>query len=189
MHSTSAWHYRSDFPSPLWNQRFTLALACLTAIVMSFTFFFAYNSSLEHPLSAGLIFQRPERSILVLNIASQLTIFCIAELTASTFEAFRWALASSVSGISASTFLALSRATNTAGVVFLLFGKGKRGLERDDFRLWGSQRYSQIFGTKKEYYLYYCEESSAFFCSPISHSYLRTPVSINFRLCKRESVH
>lgn len=129
--------------SPFRQQRFTLLLAVLTAICMSFTAFFAYNSSLEHPISSKLIFENPERSILVLNIASQVTIFCLAELTSSVLEAIRWAFACTSSGVAAYTFLALSRATSSIGVLCLILGKGAnpRKVQRDGHMLWGGQRY------------------------------------------------
>ena len=125
-------------------QFFTLLLVILTALTMSFTVFFAYNSSLPEPISRNLIFAKPERSILVLNLASQITIFCLAELTSSVLEVLRWALACTVHGISAHTFLALGRSTNVVGVLFILFGRGAKGkasVQRDSHRLWGSQRY------------------------------------------------
>jgi hypothetical protein len=92
-------------------------------------------------MSPRLIFSRPERSILVLNIASQLTIFCLAELTSCVFEAVRWAIACSAAGTNAFTFLSLSRATNALGVLCLLFGSsGDQKFGRDGHRLWGGQR-------------------------------------------------
>src|SRR5271169_6443774 len=130
----------NDFQSPMRKQRYTLILATLTAGCMAFTVFFAYNSSLEHPMSSKLIFNRPEKSILVLNIASQITIFCLAELTTCVLDAVRWAFASSVTGASAYTFLALSRATNVIGVVCLLLGKDSQESGRDGHRIWGGQR-------------------------------------------------
>ena len=132
---------RNEFLSPIQKQRSTLLLACLTAGFMAFTIFFAYNSSLDHPVSPSLIFSRPERSVLVLNIASQLTIFCLAELTSCVFEAIRWAFACSAAGTNAFTFLSLSRATNAFGVLCLLFGRsGDHTFGMDGHRLWGGQR-------------------------------------------------
>ena len=120
--------------SPFRQQRFTLLLAVLTAICMSFTAFFAYNSSLEHPISSKLIFENPERSILVLNIASQVTIFCLAELTSSVLEATRWAFACTCSGVAAYTFLALSRATSSRWSAMSY--PGKRCKSRDSSTRW-----------------------------------------------------
>ena len=121
---------------------FTLLLALLTSLSMSFTVFFAYNSSSENPISRKLIFSKPERSILILNLASQITIFCLAELTSSVLETLRWTFACAASGIPVYTFLALSRSTNIVGVLFLLFGGGAgiTTIRRDGHRLWGSQR-------------------------------------------------
>ena len=129
--------------SPLRQQRFTILLSVLTAVSLSFTVLFTYNSSLEHPVSSRLIFDRPERSILVLNIASQVTILFLAELTSSVLEAARWAFACTSSGVAAYTFLALSRATSAIGVLCLILGKGAnpRTVQRDGHILWGGQRY------------------------------------------------
>lgn len=132
-----------DFPSPIRQQSFTLIVACVTAACLAFTVFFAYNSSMEHPVSTTLIFQNPERSILALNVLSQITIFCLAELTTSVLEATRWAFACGASGASALTFLSLSRATSLIGVLCLLMGNGSTPykVEKDGHRLWGGQRY------------------------------------------------
>src|SRR5271170_5472202 len=135
-----------NFPSPIRQQTFTLIIACVTAVFMSFTIFFAYNSSMETPVSSILIFSNPERSILALNVLSQLTIFFLHELTTSVLEATRWAFASSASGVSAFAFLSMSRATSIVGVLCLLMGNGPTPykVEKDGHRLWGGQRYCQL---------------------------------------------
>lgn len=137
--------YRShhfEYESPLRQQRFTILSSILMATSMSFTVFFTYNSSLEHPVSSKLIFENPERSILVLNIASQVTIFYLAELTSSILEASRWAFACTSSGVAAFTFLALSGATSAVGVLCLILGRGANPgtIQRDGYMLWGGQR-------------------------------------------------
>jgi hypothetical protein len=131
-----------DFQSPVQKQRWTLLLAVFTCGAMIFTVFFAYNSSLAVPLSTKLIFDKPATSVLVLNVASQVTIFCLAELTICVFEAIRWAFACSSRGVQGYTFLSLSRATNLLGVLCLLTGAttSKQPLS-GSHRLWGSQRY------------------------------------------------
>ena len=143
---------------------------------MSFTIFFAYNSSLPEPISRKLIFTKPERGILVLNLASQMTIFCLAELTSSVLEVLRWALACTVPGISAHTFLALGRSTNIAGVLLILFGRGgkTRAMQRDSRRLWGSQRYIHVLiwikANTKDCCSYWYAVRWAWFSSQISLS-------------------
>jgi hypothetical protein len=63
-------------------------------------------------------------------------------LTSSVFEAVRWAFASSRSGIPASSFLSLSRATSVFGILNLLIGNEKHSLVRKDgHRFWSLQRY------------------------------------------------
>jgi hypothetical protein len=107
---------------------------------MTFTIFFAYNNSLENPRVPALIAETPQRSILILNLASQLTLFSLAELTYAVLDATRWALACSTTGISALTFLTLSRTTSLIGAMYLAVG-GKSGHAH---RLWGGQRYDAL---------------------------------------------
>jgi len=119
------------------NRWLTLSMGIMTASFLSFTIFFAYNCSSNNPYISLLVFQRPETSILILTVAVQLTIFSLAEFTSAVLDATRWALACSSSGTSALTFLALSRATNFIGAIYLTCtGNGQGGL-----RIWGSQRY------------------------------------------------
>jgi len=125
-------------------QRITLVLALVTAICMTFTIFFAYNSSVERPLLLSFVPNRPERSILILNLALHITLFALAELTSSVFEATRWALACRSSGTTALTFITLSRATSFLGTVYLFAGKsGVRG--RNGHQIWGLQRYPKLY--------------------------------------------
>ena len=138
----------SDFPlytdswSTIRKVWVTLTMACITSLFLAFTIFFAYNSSVEQPYWSLFVTQRPERSILILNIASQVTVFCLAELTISVLEAIRWAFASSVSGISGLTFIALSRATNIVGTMYLWAGLGPTPgrIRRDGHKIWAGQR-------------------------------------------------
>ena len=131
---------RTGLISRMWNQAFTFGLIAITSLVMTLTIFFAYNSSAEHPLSQKLIFANPSINILILNILSQLSIFCLSELTIWVYAAVRWSFASSLSGIPAYTFLALSRATSSIGVLALLIGPNQSGFKRDSHRFWGGQR-------------------------------------------------
>jgi hypothetical protein len=129
------------FQYPIEKQRYTLLLALFTCGAMIFTVFFAYNSSLIKPLSTRLIFNTPATSVLMLNIASQVTIFSLAELTICVFEAIRWAFASSARGVQGYTFLSLSRATNVVGVLALLTaGTTAKQPFSGSHRFWGSQR-------------------------------------------------
>ena len=127
-------------------QRTNLAVALLTALCMTFTILFAYDSSLENPFLSTFMSKTPERNILILNLALQISLFLLAELTLSVFEAARWALACRSSGTTALNFLTLSRATGFIGAVYLFCGKsGIRG--RNDHQIWGFQRYeSQKIG-------------------------------------------
>jgi hypothetical protein len=126
----------------LGQRSFSLFLALLAIAFLSVTIFFAYNYSSPQPISSKLMFKEPGHSILLLNILSQMTMFCLTELAFCVLDVLRWAFASRCAGTSAYTFLALSRATNLAGVFYLIFGKGPKpgGFEGDGHRLWGLQR-------------------------------------------------
>jgi hypothetical protein len=121
-----------------------LLVALATALLMAFTIFFAYNSSLQQPYLSLFVSKHPSRSVLILNIASHLTLFCLADLTATVLESVRWTLACHGTGTPALTFLTLSRATGFVGSLFLSFGKSKvRGaFPTNDHRFWGLQRHA-----------------------------------------------
>lgn len=128
--------------STIRQQWLTIVLSYATAVCIALTIFYAYNGCLDRPIFSALIAKRPQQSILILNILSQATIFLLCELTTSIFEITRWAFACTTSGVPAYTFLALSRATNTLGVLSLL-REGKESGKKwtyDDHRIWGTQR-------------------------------------------------
>jgi hypothetical protein len=126
--------------------KFIILIAITTAICMTFTIFFAYNSSLEHPHMASLVAKTPARTILILNLLSQITLFFLAELTTLVMDVTRWALACSATGTSSLTFLALSQATSLLGTLYLSFGTGtiRGGFQRNGHRVWGVQRYADL---------------------------------------------
>ena len=122
---------------------FPLFLAVLTVVSLAVTIFFAYNCSSPRPISSKLIFKKPANSILALNVLSQITMFCLAELAFCALDVLRWAFASRASGTPAYTFLALSRATNLAGVLCLMCGKGPNPgrFQPDGHKIWALQRH------------------------------------------------
>ena len=131
------------------NRLAAITVATITVICMTVTIFFAYNCSQEHPRLPGLVAKTPQRTIVILNVLSQLTLFVLAELTTLTMEATRWALACRRSGTSALTFAALSQATSLMGVLYLAFGNsgGTRGpydrkIKSSEHRIWSAQRYT-----------------------------------------------
>jgi len=127
---------------------FSLLLAVFTVGLLLATILFAFNYSLLRPISPNLLFKNPVNSVLLLNVLSQVSMFCVAELAFCLLDVLRWALASRSSGTSAYTFLALSRATNLFGVLYLIFRKGPDTgrFHLDGHRLWGLQRYFIPFG-------------------------------------------
>jgi hypothetical protein len=133
---------RSPFRQFFW----TWALTIVSIIWVVFTVYFAYNCTMDKPLSTTLVFSRPDNTILALNILSHGTILLLRELTSSVFEAVRWAFASSKDGISAFSFLGLSRATSPLGVLNLMGGSARSKpfkFAKDGHRIWGFQRYLQ----------------------------------------------
>jgi len=124
-----------------------LALLCLALVV--FTVYFAYNCSRMHPISRWLLFSKPQRTLLALNILSHSTIFFLGILTDDLFENTRWAFAVSRRGIAALCFLALSPATSYLGVMILLLRSISLRLtglrwgapSHDSYHFWGIQRY------------------------------------------------
>jgi hypothetical protein len=135
---------KSNFKSRVRSLMAVYIFAIVTVISISSTIFFAYNSSLESPYLAALVAKSPERTILILNIMSQLSLHFLAELTTLVLDATRWALAYSSNGTSALTFLILSQATGLLDAVYLAFGSDK--IERDgkyqryEHKFWGGQK-------------------------------------------------
>lgn len=124
LHRTAGVRLQSTFRQFFW----TWLLAFFAACWITFTIYFAYNCTLEKPLSTTLIFSSPDNTLLALNILSHGTILFLKELTSAVFEAVRWAFASSNKGIPAYSFLSLGRATNLFGILILIAGKEKNGL-------------------------------------------------------------
>jgi hypothetical protein len=129
-----------------------LVLGIFTSAWVAFTIFFAYNCSLEVPLSQKLIFSKPGNTILTIAILSQFTITLIAQLTNNVLETVRWALASK-QGIPALSFFALGNPTTYLGVLMISLHRFKKRLpgsrpQRHTFvtlpEIWGIQRYDLI---------------------------------------------
>ena len=112
-------------------------LSCLlliaTSMWISATICFAFLSSSHSPRS---VFSKPEKTILALNIASNLSALLLGTLVHVASDTLRWSFAASSSGVGARTFLSLSKATSLYGVVILL--SSRAGLSH---RIWGFQRY------------------------------------------------
>src|SRR5271154_3948401 len=103
--------FTNEIHSPFRIYLLTWLVAVVTCGSVGFTIYFAYNASLESPLSDWLIFSRPELTILVLSGSSQITIFLLGVFTDGLLENVRWAFASGDDGVSALSALALSPAT------------------------------------------------------------------------------
>jgi len=134
--------YASSPLKPTWKQFLQTWIFIFCAIIwISFTIFFAYNSTLTNPFSKSLLLSKPSRTITALTVMSHITVLWLQMITSTVFEAVRWTYASSTEGISAFAFIALSRATGIPGIVKLLFhdSKTNQGFAKGH-RLWGVQR-------------------------------------------------
>lgn len=130
----------SRLESNTYNFLWTWVLIIVSVAWITFTIYFAYNCTLPNPPSPKLVLSNPSNTLLVLNILSHGAIQLLKELMSSAFEAVRWALASTSSGIPAYTFLGLSRATGPLGVSVLLFWNTSIHDRRSGHRFWTSQR-------------------------------------------------
>jgi hypothetical protein len=124
------------------DQLTTCALAIVTILCMTSTIFFAFNSSLENPPVPSLVAKSPERTILILNVMSQVTLLALAELTIFAMDSLRWAMAITPDGISALTFLVLSKATTFLGALVLSFHS--TAVSGAGPRIWGAQRFERF---------------------------------------------
>jgi len=115
------------------------AMVVITGVCLLCTIFFAYNSSVEQPFLPALVAKTPQRTILVLNVISQISLFCLAEMTRLVMDAVRYSLACSATGTSALSFLALSQATHFLGALCLACAPCGKGV-RSGHRVWSAQR-------------------------------------------------
>src|SRR5579862_2201307 len=137
-----------DFPGqirgstlrPKSNQfRETWLSALSTAILFCFTMFYANMVLISVSPVPRFFSLSPGKTITVVNILIHGVAFLLLQLTGSVFDALRWALASSGSGVGVMSFLALGRPTSTLGVLGLC---RKRGVHL----IWCLQRYSLLSG-------------------------------------------
>lgn len=117
-------------------QRFasTWATAALSIIASTFAVYFAYRVMVDEKALPSYLVLQPGTTVLVVNILSHVVAFLCYSLFRDTMEALRWALACRPEGILLTSFLAMSRATPTVGVLYLLATKGPH-------QIWALQRY------------------------------------------------
>jgi len=121
----------------------TWILTLCAIIWISFTVFFAFNCSLQVPMSSWLISPNPEVTLFILSILAHGTVLFLKSITSEAFEAIRWTFASSSKGIMFSSFLGLSRATSIFGVLKLFASRDKGSYTSPDGHfVWGGQRCS-----------------------------------------------
>jgi len=138
---------KNSFGSSFQSQWITWLLTVLACTSVASTIYFAHNCSHNAPRSQGLIFSKPEKTILTLALLSQLTVFLLGQLINNMFESKRWEFAGSQHGILALNFLALGPSTPSIGVLMILFralkavnGKRNSQISGDGYVVWGSIR-------------------------------------------------
>jgi len=123
-------------PSGFRQLRWTLAM-CFGMIPLSILLFLYVYAALviDNPPLGPLLFS-PSQTLLVVTILSQGLALLLRMLFNCTFESLRWHLASRENGVAVTTFLGLSAATSSLGVLRLFFEAGIR-----THTLWYIQRY------------------------------------------------
>jgi hypothetical protein len=117
-------------------QRFasTWVTAVLSVIISAFGGYYAYRVMVDEKALPSYLQLQPGTTVLVVNVLSHVVAFLCYSLFRDTMEALRWALACRPEGILLTSFLAMSRATPTVGVLYLLVTKGPH-------QIWALQRY------------------------------------------------
>lgn len=112
-------------------------MLCFGMIPLSILLFLYVYASLvvNNPPLGPLLFS-PSRTILVVTILSQGIAILLRMLFSCVFESLRWHFASRNNGIAATTFLGLSPATSSLGVMKLLYAGGL-----SNHMPWSIQRY------------------------------------------------
>ena len=118
------------------SRRFALTwvVAVLATVISAFTVYYTFRVMVDEDALPRYLSLGPGATVLVVNILSHLAAFLCWSLTTDTFEALRWAWACRPQGIPLATFLVLSRATPTTGVLQLLATAGLH-------QFWALQRY------------------------------------------------
>ena len=117
------------------------------------TFGFAWSSSIPNADSGGLIWIKPQYTIFIINLLSQLTVIFLDNLLIVACDNLRWRLCTRSVGVKLLDFLALAGPTSPLGLVQLLFAGGPentkaRGLtdrfKQASYRHWSAQRYNPL---------------------------------------------
>jgi|SRR5579859_6187177 len=124
---------------PRWKQHFWYFAFWVFTVgwILAVVFYSFLSSSSKRPIT---IFQRPEHTILVLNVGSSISVFLLTELLYGAANFLRWTMAARRNGVSTATFLSLGRSTGIWGVLGLLFANQGFG-----HRKWALQRYHPSF--------------------------------------------
>jgi hypothetical protein len=109
-----------------------LILLVITSLCVVASICYSFLSSAAHPIH---LFPKAEQTILVLSIASTVSVFLLGELVLEVCDLLRWTLAARSSGVGFATFLGLGRATGLIGVLRLFLSTQETG-----HRKWCSQR-------------------------------------------------
>lgn len=127
--STQAEPIRSSFLEPksqrffsIWTIAISSAISTILTISYSYIVLVSPNAVPKHLVTS------PGTTVLIVNILSHLVAFLVWGLFGDTLEALRWALACRTKGVLLTSFLALSRATQLSGVMYLCTTQGSHQL-------------------------------------------------------------
>jgi len=130
----------------------TSTLMALSVTVTSFTVYYSWNASFTSDPSSTFLWNQPDNTIFSINLLSYLSTVLVTNLIDITIDQVRWAKSGSPKGLSFLSFLALSPATPTTGLLHLLLSPtphlgprlGSFTSKRVMHRLWSFQRYSPV---------------------------------------------
>lgn len=101
----------------------TWLLLVLTAAVFILTVYYAFNTTI--PTKRRLVGLSPANTILIIRVLSGVTGFLMVALVASCSDRIGWMLVARKKGSRMSDFLSLSQATDSLGLLAIIFYTGK----------------------------------------------------------------
>jgi hypothetical protein len=123
-------------PTAFRQLRWDLVLSFGMIPLSVFIFWYVYAALVSDNPPLGPLLFSPSRILLVVTILSQGLAILFRVLFSCVFDALRWHFASRKMGVSTTTFLGLSPATSSLGVIKLLYSIGLRS-----HASWCLQRY------------------------------------------------
>jgi len=102
----------------------TWLTAILTLASSALTVWYSQRAMVDRTALPPALQHSPGTTVLIANVLSHIVSFLVVTLFMETLESLRWALACRRQGVLLTTFLAMSRATPVAGVLYLCKVRG-----------------------------------------------------------------